>query len=264
MVRFDRRKACTGQYRARAVVNPTPTPARLLPHPLPAESIRPYTGNQGASDDRQPGTTADRAAPGRRLLRRSVRPSPEGSAAAPMPRPPYVPEQGCTPGCEQGGYPPRQELSRAGRLSPIRVTDTAAAAASRRARLRRWAMTRDIGLHRRVTVPRSTGLHPAVATGPGVHLRPPGSRTHEGPRLRLRAADVPAARTRLATPVTAAVTDAQVRPALITGSMTRGLSAAGAPPPPEYGCGHPEQAGCSGTPPPAPSGRRYPSWPGGR
>ena len=119
VVRFEPAESLhTGQYRARAVVNPDADPRPPAPAPVPAESIHAYTAEPGVPAMTGQPELPRTGLPGRRVLRRSVRPSPEDPRAAPpMPPASIRPRAGLHPRLRAGGYPPRQGVSRAGRLS---------------------------------------------------------------------------------------------------------------------------------------------------
>ncbi len=111
VVRFEPAESLhTGQYRARAVVNPDADPRPPAPAPVPAESIHAYTAEPGVPAMTDNPNYRGQGRPGDEYYDDQYgRPQEDPRAGAPdAPRPPYVPEQGYPPGYEQGGYPPRQ------------------------------------------------------------------------------------------------------------------------------------------------------------
>ncbi len=99
----------TGQYRARAVVNPDADsrpadPRASVPVPAPAQSNDAFSAERGAPMTDNPGY---RRPEDEYYDAQYGRPADEPRAAAPEPpRPSYPPEQGYPPSYEQG-YPPR-------------------------------------------------------------------------------------------------------------------------------------------------------------
>ena len=112
VVRLDRSESLhTGQYRARAVVNPdvaAPQDPRLsAPAPRPAELTHAYTAEPGAPAMTDNPYGQGQGRPGDEYYDDQYRPQEEPRPAAPEPqRAAYPPEQGYPPNYEQG-YPPR-------------------------------------------------------------------------------------------------------------------------------------------------------------
>jgi hypothetical protein len=108
VVRFEQTESLhTGQYRARAVVNPDADPRPPAPAPAPAESTHAYTAEPGVPAMTDNPNYRGQGRPGDEYYDDQYgRPQEDPRAGAPeAPRPPYTPEQGYTPGA---GYPPRQ------------------------------------------------------------------------------------------------------------------------------------------------------------
>ena len=103
VVRFEQGESLhTGQYRARAVVNPDADPRPPAPAPGPAQSKQAYTAEPGVPAMTDNPNYRGQGRPGDEYYDDQYGRPPED------PRPPHTPEQGYTPGYEQGGYPPRQ------------------------------------------------------------------------------------------------------------------------------------------------------------
>ena len=100
----------TGQYRARAAVNPDADPRPSASAPGPAESIHAYTAEPGVPAMTDNPSYRGQGRPGDEYYDdQSGRPQEDPRAGTPeQQRPPYPPEQGYAPTYEQGGYPPRQ------------------------------------------------------------------------------------------------------------------------------------------------------------
>jgi len=112
VLRFEQSQSLhTGQYRARAVVNPDADPRPTTCPPATAESNHAYTAEPGvpAMTDNQYRGGQSQGRPGDENYDDQYgRPPEDPRAGAPEPqRPHYPPEQGHAPGYEQG-YPPRQ------------------------------------------------------------------------------------------------------------------------------------------------------------
>ena len=111
VVRFERADGLhTGQYRARAVVNPDAYPRPSASAPGPAESTHAYTAEPGVPAMTDNPSYRSQGRPGDEYYDEQYGRSQEDPrASAPEPqRPPYPPEQSYAPTYEQGGYPPRQ------------------------------------------------------------------------------------------------------------------------------------------------------------
>ena len=112
VVRLDRSESLhTGQYRARAVVNPDVAaredPRLSAPAPRPAESNHAHPAEPGAPAMTDNPYGQGQGRPGDEYYDEQYRPQEEPRPAAPeQPRAPYQPEQGYPPNYEQG-YPPR-------------------------------------------------------------------------------------------------------------------------------------------------------------
>ncbi len=112
VVRFEQAESLhTGQYRARAVVNPDADPRPPAPRPAPAESNQAYTAEPGVPAMTDNPNYRGQGRPGDEYYDDQYsRPQEDPRAGAPdAPRAPYTPEQGYTPGYEQGGYPPPRQ-----------------------------------------------------------------------------------------------------------------------------------------------------------
>jgi hypothetical protein len=111
VVRFEQADGLhTGQYRARAVVNPDADPRPSASAPGPAESTHAYTAEPGVPAMTDNPSYRSQGRPGDEYYDEQYgRPQEDPRAGAPeQQRPPYPPEQGHAPGYEQAGYPPRQ------------------------------------------------------------------------------------------------------------------------------------------------------------
>ncbi len=111
VVRFEQADGLhTGQYRARAVVNPDADPRPSASAPGPAESTHAYTAEPGVPAMTDNPSYRGQGRPGDEYYDEQYgRPQEDPRAGAPeQQRPPYPPEQGYAPTYEQGGYPPRQ------------------------------------------------------------------------------------------------------------------------------------------------------------
>ena len=112
VLRFEQSESLhTGQYRARAVVNPDADPRPTTCPPATAETNHAYTAEPGvpAMTDNQYRGGQGQGRPGDEQYDDQYgRPQEDPRAVAPeQPRPPYPPEQGHAPTYEQG-YAPRQ------------------------------------------------------------------------------------------------------------------------------------------------------------
>ena len=111
VVRFEQAESLhTGQYRARAVVNPDADPRPSAPPPAPAQSNHAYTAEPGVPAMTDNPNYRGQGRPGEEYYDDQYgRPYEDPRAGVPeAPRAPYAPEPGYAPGYEQGGYPPRQ------------------------------------------------------------------------------------------------------------------------------------------------------------
>ena len=107
VVRFEKADSLhTGQYRARAVVNPDADPHPPAPASRPAESNQAYTAEPGVPAMTDNPSYRGPGRPGEEYYDDQYgRPQEEPRAAAPeAPRAPYPSEQGYPPGYEQQGW----------------------------------------------------------------------------------------------------------------------------------------------------------------
>lgn len=110
VVRFEQAEGLhTGQFRARAVVNPDADPRPSAPAPRPAESNHANTAEPGVPAMTDNPSYGGQGRPGDEYYEDQYgRPQEDPRAGAPEQRPAYQPEQGGYPGpYAQGGYPPR-------------------------------------------------------------------------------------------------------------------------------------------------------------
>ena len=118
VVRFEQADGLhTGQYRARAVVNPDADPRPPSSTSRPTESNRASTAEPGVPAMTDNPSYRGQGRPGDEYYDDQYgRPQEDPRAGAhEQQRPPYPPEQGYGPGYEQGGYPPpRQGYSEQG------------------------------------------------------------------------------------------------------------------------------------------------------
>ncbi|MCB1292132.1 MAG: DUF3662 domain-containing protein [Mycolicibacterium sp.] len=117
VVRFEQADGLhTGQFRARAVVNPDADPRPSASTSRPPESKRASTAEPGVPAMTDNPSYRGQGRPGDEYYDEQYgRPQEDPRAGAPeQQRPPYPPEQGYAPGYEQGGYPPRQGYAEQG------------------------------------------------------------------------------------------------------------------------------------------------------
>jgi len=109
VVRFEQAASLhTGQYRARAVINPDADPRLSAPTPGPAQSNHAYTAEGVPAMTDNPSYRGQGRPGDERYDDQYERPQENPRAGAPDPqRPAYQPDQGYTPTYEQGGYQPR-------------------------------------------------------------------------------------------------------------------------------------------------------------